>query len=62
MSGKYVYMKVSNDKYRLPEVVADSIKELAERCGTTSGSIRSYMSHAKKQGKDIIYIKVRIKD
>ena len=62
MSGKYVYMKVSKDKYRIPEVVADSLKELAEKCGTTSGSIASYISHAKKQGKEIKYIKVKIKD
>ena len=55
-------MKVSRDKYRIPEVVADSLKGLAEKCGTTSGSIASYMSHAKKQGKEIKYIKVKIKD
>lgn len=28
-----VYMKVSKDKYQLPEVIADSVKELAEKCG-----------------------------
>lgn len=34
-----VYMQVTTDKYELPLAIADTAQELAEICGTTSGSI-----------------------
>ena len=41
-------MRVSKDKYSLPEVIAPTIYELAERCGVTVETIRSTMSHYKR--------------
>ena len=56
-------MKVTKDKYELPEIVADSIEELSEKCGVTVNCIYSSISHAKKSksGKSM-YIKVMIDD
>jgi DNA-directed RNA polymerase specialized sigma24 family protein len=45
-----LYMKVSNDKYELPEIIARTTIELAEKCGVKSQTVRSAMSHAKKHG------------
>lgn len=49
MSKKYVYVKVTSDEYELPIFVADSVKELAQMCGTSVNSILSYMSHYKNK-------------
>lgn len=49
-----LYMKVSNDKYELPEIIARTTIELAEKCGVKSQTVRSAMSHAKKVGGEII--------
>ncbi len=38
-------MKCGPPPYLLPEVVADSVAELARRCGVSVNSIRSYVSH-----------------
>ena len=36
---KYIWMKVSNDKYELPVAVADTAEELALACGVSANSI-----------------------
>lgn len=43
-----LYLKVSKDKYELPEAVADNIKELSEMTGIKRNSIRSLLSHNRK--------------
>lgn len=42
---RVIWLRVSQDKYELPEVVADSAQELAYKCGTSVNTIRSTMSH-----------------
>ena len=36
-----VYMKVTDDKYELPVVLADTVKELATKCDVSINSIYS---------------------
>lgn len=40
----YVYLEVSNDKYELPVVVADNLKELSEKTGVKTTSISTMLS------------------
>ena len=58
----YVCMKVSNDKYELPEAVADSFSELARMLGVKPQSIYDSMSHVKSRGSWTPYIRVEIGD
>ena len=57
-----IYMSISRDKYELPVCAADSIEELAEQCGVKVQSIRSYLSHTKKNGKRCKYVIVEVED
>ena len=57
-----VWMRVSKDKYEFPEVIADSIYELAEKCGTSVNSIRSQMSHYKAGRLKRRYVCVDVPD
>ena len=57
-----IWMSVSRDKYEHPVCVADSIEELAELCGVKVSSIRSYMSHTKKNGKRCKYVAIEVED
>ena len=41
---KFLYMKVSKDKYELPVAVAESVDELARMTGNTKKSIYSMVS------------------
>lgn len=34
-----IYMEITQDEYELPIAIADNAQELAEICGTNSGSI-----------------------
>ena len=56
-------MLVSNDEYRLPLIVADTIYELALKCNVSEGSIKSCLS-LYRQGKikKSRYIEVEIYD
>lgn len=42
-----VWMKVTDDKYELPLIIADTCSELACKCGVQEGSIRRYIHHHK---------------
>lgn len=57
-----IWMRLSRDKYRLPELVADNIQELAEKSGVTAASIRSMMSRTKHGKAPERYVKVDISD
>lgn len=57
-----LWIAVSRDKYELPIAVADSIEELAELCGVKPNSIRSYLSHTKKNGKRCKYVAIEVED
>ena len=41
---KFLYIKVSKDKYELPVAVAESVDELAKMTGNTKKSIYSMVS------------------
>ena len=54
-------MKVSSDKYELPEIIADSADELAKKLGVNVNTIYSSISHARKRkSKRSMYQKVVI--
>lgn len=58
----YLWLKVSNDKYEFPEIIASSVAELASKVGVKTESIYSSMSHAKNDGWSTPYRKVFIED
>lgn len=43
-----IWMKVTNDKYQLPLMIADSAAELARMCDTTPNCVVSTNSHYQK--------------
>lgn len=58
--GKYYWLLVEADEYELPLVVADTARELAEKCGTTKHNVETFVS--KKSNGRILgskYIKVK---
>lgn len=57
-----LYIKVSDDEYRLPEKIATSPAELAEWCGVKATTIKSAISHAKKSGQLSKYVRVEVED
>lgn len=49
----YVWMQVTEDKYSLPIVIADTSEELARKCGVKLNTIHHYISlfaSGKKHG------------
>ena len=50
MMGRYLWMLVEADEYELPLVVADTARELAEKCGTTKHNVETFVSK-KSSGK-----------
>ena len=52
-----IYMKLSKDKYELPEAVADSAAELARMVGTTENVVYSSISRGLKT-----YVRVEVED
>lgn len=58
--NKYYWMCVEADEYELPLVVADTARELAEKCNTTKHNVETFVS---KQCNGRIngwkYVKVR---
>lgn len=58
--SEVVYMIVSKPPYYLPELVADSVVELAQMAGVEADSIYSIMSRNKKKGRDGRYVRVVI--
>jgi hypothetical protein len=59
---QYVWMKVTNDKYELPVLVADSAPELAKMLGCSPNNIYSSLSHAKHRRQNTTYRKVLINE
>lgn len=58
-----LWMKVTNDKYELPLVVADTIQELADILGVSRDSIYSSMSHVKAgDSKSTPYRRIEIEE
>lgn len=57
-----IWMQVSTDKYKLPEVVADSIHELACKCGVKESSIYISMCRSRQGKMPEKYCRVTIPD
>ena len=57
-----VWMRVSNDIYELPEVVAGTVQELAYLCGVKRTSIYSSICHYNKDERRQRYVKVEIEE
>lgn len=57
--GKYLYIRISPDRYELPEAVADSPAELSRMVGVKRQSISQAISKSK-HGKKTPYKKVRV--
>lgn len=58
-----IYMRVSKDKYRLPEAFAESSTQLAKICGTSSKSIDSVISkwrHGKYKNPRYIMVEIEV--
>lgn len=57
---KYIYMMVSNDKYELPILIADTVQELADMAGVSRKTISTHISRSKKgQVKKIRYLRIK---
>lgn len=59
----FLYLKVTDDKYEFPIVIADSLTELAEKLGISKQSIKTCMylfRHGKT--KKCRYVKVEVDD
>ena len=57
-----IWMKLSRDKYEFPEVITDSIEELAVECGVKVNSIRQAICHYKTEGRRPRYMRVEVDD
>lgn len=53
-----LYMKVTRDEFETPLIVADSVKELAEKDGVSPRKIFSAISHSRKLGYCSGYVRV----
>ncbi|MCQ2369241.1 MAG: hypothetical protein MJ007_02055 [Paludibacteraceae bacterium] len=53
-------MRVSRDKYELPEAVADTAGELARKLGVNTNVIYTRYRIAKEKGIRCVYVKVEI--
>ena len=56
--GKYLYMRVTSDKYELPLIVEDTCRRLAQRLGVQEATIYGKINYAKKHGGFTCYKKV----
>lgn len=57
-----LYMKVSRDKYELPEAVAGTIRELAKLLGVKTNTVHHYFYLQNKYGMNCGYVKVEVDD
>ncbi len=58
----HVYMLVTQDKYELPLMVADTATELARKLGLSKDSVASAICKAKKDGRKCKYVRVELDD
>ena len=54
-----LYLLVTQDEYEYPLIVADSLGELAEKCGCTKNAISTGISYKKNGGKSR-FVKVEV--
>lgn len=56
----YVWMKVTNDKYELPEAVTDTLAQMARLFKTTESAIRKQNTYRRTHGLHPLYVRVDI--
>ena len=56
-----LYLLVTRDELELPLIVADSVKELAVKCGCTENAISVGINYKKNGGKSR-FVKVVVED
>lgn len=57
-----LYMRVTRDKYELPEAVAEDAGTLARMCGVTVNTIFSQISRFEHDGKPCRWRRVEVED
>ncbi len=57
-----IWMKVSDDKYELPVMIADTQLELANMLGISPNTIASSMSHNRARGVYTPYRRIEIEE
>lgn len=57
-----IWMKVTDDKYELPVMVAESQLELANMLGISPNTIASSMSHNRARGVKTPYRRIEIEE
>ena len=57
-----LYMKVTRDKYELPEAVAGTARELAILLGIKENTVHHYFYLQKKYGMNCGYVKVEVEE
>lgn len=58
--GQYIWMRVSDDEYELPEVIGNSASDLARKCGKTKSTIITAITNAEQHGYKSIYKRVPV--
>jgi len=58
----YIWMKVTDDKYELPVLIADSAEELASSVGVSPNTIYSAICHAEQRKRHSIYQRIKLKE
>lgn len=53
-----IWIKTTNDEYELIVAMGDTAAKLARECGTSTNTIYSAISKAKKKGHRSVYKKV----
>ena len=60
---KYYWLLVEADEYELPLVVADTARELAEKCDTTKHNVEAFVcKQSSGRYRGTKYLKVRRED
>lgn len=57
-----LWLKVSRDKYELPEMIDDSQKELEVTLRLRPGTIKRIRSRAKRNGYRCCYVRVDVEE
>lgn len=57
-----IWMKVSADEYEWPLQIADTQKELAEKCGVRRDSITSAIRKSQRKGHKCCYVRVVVEE
>ena len=60
--GKFLWLMITQDKYELPLVVADTAKELAMITGTTKNNVVSSACRYRRDGWGTKFVRVKLEE